>query len=136
MPESAPRPSLLPSQVIPTIDAIGANFEVLGNIISASIVSLALALLRPKSSAPGFCTYRVLLAFADKCSHRLRQLCTGHQTTPVAFISLHSGRKTNDIPVARVFYHTSVLDVEVNPEIPQNRSKAVPEAKDPFFSSW
>ena len=34
--------------------------------------------------------------------------------------------------MARVFYHTSGLDVEVNPEIPRKRSKAVPEGNGPF----
>ena len=35
-------------------------------------------------------------------------------------------------PVARVFYHTCALDVEVNPEMPQNRSRAVREGNGAF----
>ena len=33
--------------------------------------------------------------------------------------------------MARVFYHTSVLDVEVNPEMPQIKSKGVSEGNGP-----
>ena len=53
-------------------------------------------------------------------------------TTWLMITSLNKFSRLLTLAVGRVFYHTSVPDVEINPEMPRNRRNAVPESNDLF----